>query len=165
MVFDAMNTQIGSAEEDSIADPSFIVSVGDNIYPAVSNAPTLEEWELMLGLFNRTNIADLPVWAIRGNKDANFDWTEEIQLTMEQQQWSLPSLYYKQLIPSGKNGELMGLLYIDSVLMACSDYTASWLNTLNVTDVQHQNIKRLRQSVCADPGQVQWGNMQYEWIV
>ena len=72
----------------------------------------------------------------------------------------MPSLWYKQLIPSGKNGELMGLLYIDSVLMACSDYTASWLNSLGIDAVQHHELKRLRQSVCDGmyPEWITWGN-------
>ena len=83
MVFDAMNEVIGAGVYQSIDKPEFIITTGDNIYPAVGNAPTAEEFRLMVGLFNRTNIADLPVYAIRGNHDSYFDWTDELQLTME----------------------------------------------------------------------------------
>jgi len=44
----------------------------------VADAPTTEEFELMLGLFQRPNISGLPVYAIRGNHDSYFDWTEEL---------------------------------------------------------------------------------------
>lgn len=77
----------------------------------------------MLGLFNRKNIVDLPVYAIRGNHDTYFNWTYELLLTMEQSQWMLPSFYYTKMIPSGANGEVMGVLFVDSVLMLCSDFT------------------------------------------
>ena len=86
MVFDAMNQVVGAAV-DLIDKPEFIMAVGDNIYPAVANAPTSAEFQDMLSLFNRTNIADLSVFAIRGNHDSYFDWTEELQLSMEQTQW------------------------------------------------------------------------------
>lgn len=78
----------------------------------------------MVGLFNRTNIKDIPVWAVRGNHDAYFDWTDELLLSMEQSQWMLPSFYYTKLIPSGENGELLAMLFVDSVLMLCSNYTS-----------------------------------------
>ena len=78
MVFDAINDVVGAGADQSIDKPEFFVTVGDNIYPAIADAPTPEEFNLMIGLFNRTNIADLPVYAIRGNHDAYFDWTDEI---------------------------------------------------------------------------------------
>lgn len=64
--------------------PEFFITVGDNIYPAVGDAPTVEEFEQMVGLFNRTNICNIPVWAVRGNHDAYFNWTDELLLSMEQ---------------------------------------------------------------------------------
>ena len=95
----------------------------------MGDAPTADELTQMVQLFNKTNIADKPVWAIRGNHDAYFNWTYELLLTMEQSQWMLPSFYYTKLVPSGKNGEILGLLFVDSVLMLCSNYTSQ--NFLN----------------------------------
>lgn len=142
-VFDQINGVVGAAEEHSISDPEFFVTVGDNIYPAIADAPTVEEFELMVGLFNRSNIADLPVWNVRGNHDAYFNWTYELLLSMDQKQWQLPSFWYTKLVPSGKDGELLGLLFVDSVLMACSNYT-----NLAPEDIQDKEMKQVRQSIC-----------------
>ena len=81
MVFDAMNQVVGAAV-DLIDKPEFIIAVGDNIYPAVANAPTSAEFQDMLSLFNRTNIADLSVFAseatttptLTGLKNSSFQW-------------------------------------------------------------------------------------------
>ena len=116
----------------------------------------------MLAFFKRPNIADLPVFAIRGNHDSYFDWTEELQLTMTQCQWELPSFYYTKLVPSGSNGEIMGMLFIDSVLMLCSDYTSAQLEK---TPLHDEELIRLRQIACGDPTWVTWGNTQYSWII
>lgn len=43
---------------------------------------------------------------------------------MEQSQWELPSFYYTKFITAGDEGQVMGLLFVDSVLMLCSDYTS-----------------------------------------
>ena len=120
---------VGQAQAGTIDDPEFFITTGDNIYPLVGDAPTADEFTQMVQLFNKTNIADKPVWAIRGNHDAYFNWTYELLLMMEQSQWMLPSFYYTKLVPSGKNGEILGLLFVDSVLMLCSNYTSQ--NFLN----------------------------------
>ena len=146
-VFDAINMVVGQSTDQSIDRPEFLITVGDNIYPAVADAPTVAEFDLMLSLFdgNRTNLSPLPVWAVRGNHDAMFNWTTELILTMEQSQWMLPSLYYTKMIPSGSNGELLGMLFVDSVLMVCSNYTAP---TGLLTD---PDIIKLTKSTCSDP--------------
>lgn len=64
------------------------------------------------------------MFAVRGNHDSYFDWTTELRYNMQQSQWQLPSFYYQKLVSVGDNGELMGLLFVDSVLMLCSDYTS-----------------------------------------
>lgn len=79
----------------------------------------------MLGLWNRTNIDTIPTWSIRGNHDAYFNWTYELLISMEQGNWMLPSFWYTKLVPAGPNGELLGLLFVDSVLMVCSNYTTA----------------------------------------
>jgi hypothetical protein len=62
---------------------------------------------------------------------------------MDQKQWQLPSFWYTKLVPSGKDGELLGLLFVDSVLMACSNYT-----NLAPEDIQDKEMKQVRQSIC-----------------
>jgi hypothetical protein len=56
----------------------------------------------------------------------------------------------------------MGLLFVDSVLMLCSDYTTQQLLH---TPLQDHELIHLRQTTCADPSWVTWGNTQYEWIL
>ena len=46
----------------------------------------------------------------------------------------LPSLYYTKIVPSGSNGEVMGILFVDSVLMLCSDFTTIQLETTPLQD-------------------------------
>jgi hypothetical protein len=74
---------------------------------------------------------------------------------MEQSQWELPSFYYSKFIPAGSNGEMMGLLFVDSVLMLCSDYTSQQLLK---TPLKDPELIKLRQTTCADPTWVTWGN-------
>jgi len=56
----------------------------------------------------------------------------------------------------------MGLLFVDSVLMLCSDYTTQ---ELVHTPLDDPELIHLRQSTCSDPDWVMWGNTQYDWIL
>lgn len=57
----------------------FIITMGDNLYPKVSESPTEDEFKDMLNLFSsRTPMNELPVWAVRGNHDCYFDFTYEL---------------------------------------------------------------------------------------
>ena len=116
----------------------------------------------MLSLFKRTNISSLPVYAIRGNHDSEFDWTKELQLTMDQTQCELPSFYYTKFVQAGENGEVMGMLFVDSVLMLCSNYTAMQIEK---TPLKNPDLIRLRATTCANSLWVNWGNTQYSWIL
>ena len=78
MVFNAIESIVSTAADNSIDNPEFFIACGDNIYPAVPNAPTTSEFSTMLTLFQRPSIATLPVYAIRGNHDSYFDWTDEL---------------------------------------------------------------------------------------
>jgi hypothetical protein len=40
MVFDAIDSVVAAAANNTIGKPEFFVACGDNIYPAVANAPT-----------------------------------------------------------------------------------------------------------------------------
>ena len=87
LTFDAMNSikensskDCGQSEvcEDDI---DFFVSMGDNLYPVVSDAPTEDEISQMIGLFKRDAIEELPVYSIRGNHDCYYD--KEILLDLD----------------------------------------------------------------------------------
>lgn len=43
-IFDAIDTVVGSSQPQTIGSPEFFITVGDNIYPAVADAPTLDEF-------------------------------------------------------------------------------------------------------------------------
>jgi len=79
MVFDAINKVKGEAEEGTNDDAEFFISMGDNIYPRNETNPTDEEWDTVMTLFERENLKDLPVWAIRGNHDCYFDDEFELE--------------------------------------------------------------------------------------
>lgn len=59
------------------------------------------------------------------------------------------------MIPAGSNGELLGVMLVDSILMLCSDYTSQWLLKYPLTDPE---LIHLRQTSCDDPQWVDWGN-------
>jgi hypothetical protein len=133
-VFDKIDKVVGNGKPGSINKPSFIATVGDSIYPAVADAPTTDDWNQVLGLFKRPNLASLPVYNVRGNHDVYFDWRYELALSNNQTQWKLPAFYYTKMVPAGPNGELMGIMFIDTVLLLCAE-----------------NVH------CADPSWVSWG--------
>jgi DNA repair exonuclease SbcCD nuclease subunit len=83
VVFDAMNHVVETAA-DQIDKAEFILAAGDNIYPAVADAPTQSEFSEMLSLFQRPALSQLPVYAVRGNHDSYFDWQLELQLSLQQ---------------------------------------------------------------------------------
>jgi metallophosphoesterase superfamily enzyme len=78
MVFNAIDAVVQGAADESIDKPEFFIACGDNIYPSNPSSPTTAEFNTMLGLFQRPNIASLPVYAIRGNHDSYFSWTDEL---------------------------------------------------------------------------------------
>jgi len=96
MVFNAMNEVKMNAVPDSNDDAQFILSVGDNLYPMVDEAPTDEEFATVMTLFERAALKDTPVWAVRGNHDCYFEEDFEINKSKEYAQWNMPSLFYKR---------------------------------------------------------------------
>ena len=109
----------GTTDRDKI---DFIMTAGDNIYPQHSTEPTDEEFEKMLSFFKKDNLKDLFVYAVRGNHDSYFDWKKEIELSSKYSKWYMPSLYYKEEFDLG-NGKKLGMLFTDSSLMLCSNFT------------------------------------------
>jgi predicted phosphodiesterase len=83
MVFNALNEVKINAVANSTEDAQFILSVGDNLYPLVDEAPTDEEFSTVMTLFQRPGLKDTPVWAVRGNHDCYFDESFEINKSKE----------------------------------------------------------------------------------
>lgn len=71
---------------------------------------------------DREHLRELPVYVIRGNHDCLFPWYREVELMKNYTFWHMPSLYYKKEYEMG-NGKKLGILYTDSCLMLCSDYS------------------------------------------
>ena len=164
-VFDAINETKGKAEKGSIDDGSFFVTAGDNLYPADGYNPTDEEFAMMMTLFERENLKDLKVHAIRGNHDCYFDDSFELNKTAEFEQWEMPSFYYTKEVEVGKNGEKLGFLMVDSCLMICANYSYAGDSGghmfLGAAEAEH---KKLRDVVCDDPVVTAQGNAMYQWI-
>ena len=161
-VFDAIDETKGKAEPGSIDDGEFFVTVGDNLYPKDGYNPTDEEFATMMTLFERENLKDMKVHAIRGNHDCYFDDAFELDKTAEYDQWEMPSFYYTKEIEVGTNGEKMVFLMVDSCLMLCANY--SYAGDSGGHMLLHAEHKRLRDVVCDDPVVTQKGNDMYTWI-
>lgn len=79
LTFNKMNEIINDSS-DPRNDIDFMMTMGDNLYPAESE-PTDEEFDLMMTLFNdRPNLANKTIYAVRGNHDCYFDINKEIEL-------------------------------------------------------------------------------------
>ena len=161
-VFDAIDDVKGSAKPGSIEDPEFFLTAGDNLYPADGYNPTEDEFDTMMTLFNRTNLADMDVWAIRGNHDCYFDDNFELDMTKKYDHWKMPSFYYEKEIVVGKNGEKMGVLMLDSCLMLCSNF--SYAGDSGGHMLLHEEHIKLRDVVCNNSTVQELGNAQFQWI-
>ena len=82
-VFDAIRDTKANAEPGSIDDGEFFVTVGDNLYPKDGFNPTDEEFATMMTLFERDDLKNLKIHAIRGNHDCYFDDDFELDKTEE----------------------------------------------------------------------------------
>ena len=162
-VFDAIDKTKGSAKKGSIDDGEFFITAGDNLYPADGYNPTDEEFDTMMTLFARDNLKDLKIHAIRGNHDCYFDDNFELDKVDEYEQWEMPNFYYTKEFEVGKNGEKMGVLFVDSCLMLCANYSYAGDSGGHMR-LLHAEHKKLRDVVCDDPVTTAKGNEMYEWI-
>mmetsp|Transcript_77641 Transcript_77641/g.107365 ORF Transcript_77641/g.107365 Transcript_77641/m.107365 type:complete len:215 (-) Transcript_77641:480-1124(-) len=160
-VFDAINEFKGNAEPGSKDDGEFFMTVGDNLYPLDAYNPQPWEFETMMNIFDRQNIADMPVHAIRGNHDCYFDENLEVDLSDQYDKWNMPSWYYKKewLIGDGKK---FGVLMIDSCLMLCADW--SYAGDTGGHMLLTEEHMKLRDVVCTNDTVTQMGNDQFDWI-
>lgn len=113
-------------------------------------------------LFERENLKDLPVWAIRGNHDCYFDDSFELDKAREYQQWNMPSFFYEKKIHIG-GGKYMGMLMVDSCLMLCANWSFAGDTGGHMRRLSREQ-HRLRDVVCSDPAVTLQGNAQYDWI-
>ncbi len=60
------------------------MTMGDNLYPKVDEAPTDAEFDLMMSLFSeREELNKLPIYPVRGNHDCYFDINRELELAKQ----------------------------------------------------------------------------------
>ena len=124
MTFNKMN-EIINDKSDPRNSIDFIMTMGDNLYPRVDTAPTDDEFAQMMNLFNdKENLKSFPIYPVRGNHDCYFDINRELKLSQEYPNWKIPSLYYEKLFDIG-NGKKFGVLFVDSCLAICSNYSYS----------------------------------------
>lgn len=66
--FDAINSYVGNltAKGEKI---DFFMSMGDNMYLEKEANPSQADVDTIMSVFNRPNLKDLPIFAIRGNHD------------------------------------------------------------------------------------------------
>ena len=70
LTFGAMNEIVKNAENqrDQI---DFFMTMGDNLYAHNATYPSEEDIDIMINVFNKSHIDDIPIWAIRGNHDCD----------------------------------------------------------------------------------------------
>lgn len=156
--FNSMNDIVKEAKtpEDNI---DYIFTMGDNIYPAKPTAPTDDEFELMMSLFNKSHLDNKTIYPIRGNHDCRFDINRELELAKQYPKWNMKSLYYEKLFDIG-NGKKFGVLFVDSCLVICSNFSYSsevktprleeseYLGFIDGEDQGPQELQNLKEFTC-----------------
>lgn len=157
-----------------------MMSMGDNIYALNETHPTDEDVASMFSLFDRPNLKDLYIYAIRGNHDCvTEDPYFEVNFTKKYPTWRMPDLYYNRTFDIG-NGNKFGALFVDTCLALCANYSYSGdtggkllsTNTQEQDEVAHEDwllspeFKNLRFGVvnCSDPFTVKRGEDMFKWI-
>ena len=70
LTFNAMNEIVKNANS-SRDEIDYFFTMGDNLYARNSSYPSDEDIETMMNIFNKSNINEIPIWAIRGNHDCD----------------------------------------------------------------------------------------------
>lgn len=97
--------------------------MGDNLYLKNETHPTDEDVDKMMALFDKPNLKDLNIWAIRGNHDClTADPYFEVNITKRYPTWRMPDFYYTRLFDIG-NGKKLGALFVDTCLALCSNFS------------------------------------------
>ena len=75
----------------------------------------------------------------------------------------MPSLFYTKEVEFGQNGEKLGIMFVDSSLMLCADYSFAGDSGGHMLLMHEEHIK-LRDVQCGHEASKEWGNRQYKWI-
>ena len=119
-VFNSINQLKKEATKGSAEDFDFFVTTGDNLYPAVYDTPSDEEFQTMMDLFlKRDEIKDLSIYPVRGNHDCYYsDLFREIELSKKYPTWMMKDFYYESQFDIGA-GEKLSLMHVDSCFLLC----------------------------------------------
>ena len=177
MTFDALNKMVGngSSEGHQSEKIDHFITMGDNIYPVIPEDPTEGEFNIMLDLFNKEHLKDIPVMAIRGNHDCYYDKNTWLNTFKMEPKWDVPYYYFSREIEIDQEGNKIGFLMIDSCLLLCSNSSFTHNKTSSkisqrVTKEEmfmrprFEDLKELHDDACQDPWYVSEGNRMVEWI-
>jgi tartrate-resistant acid phosphatase type 5 len=120
--FDAINSYVGNLTAQG-GQIDFFMTMGDNLYIADEKYPTQEDIDTMMSVFQKSNIKDILIYAVRGNHDCTaVDPYFEVNITKRYPAWRMPELYYSRTFDIG-NGKKMGTIFVDTCLALCSNFT------------------------------------------
>ena len=163
LTFNAMNAIIANRTNGERDQIDFILTMGDNLYPKIDEAPTDAEFDLMMTLFSeREELKELPIYPVRGNHDCYFDINRELELAEQYPNWKMPSLYHAKLFDIGNNKKF-GVLFVDSCLAICSNYSYANGTGGHMLFASHEMIK-LRDVQCNDPVITAKGFEMFQWM-
>ena len=112
----------------------------DNIYSTNPVNPPDNEIDMVMQLFNKPALKDLPIYPIRGNLDCDAqDQYFEVNMTKKYKNWKMHELYYEKLIPIG-NEKYFAVLFLDSCLLLFSNYSYSLDDTLTNKKVKSSGM-------------------------
>ncbi|CDW81744.1 acid phosphatase [Stylonychia lemnae] len=168
LTFDKMN-EIAGNKSDPRNDIDFFLTMGDNLYSMNSTNPSDEDFDIMMSLFyKRDNLKDKNIYAVRGNHECYFeDDMIEVNLTKKYPNWQMPNLYYSKLFDIG-NGKKLGIIFVDSCLALCSNY--SFADDHNSSRTPHDNEYASEQHfqlvdrMCNDPRTLDLGAEMFQWM-
>lgn len=69
----------------------------------------------------------------------------------------MPELYYSGKFDIG-DGKFLGVLFVDSCLLLCSNYTFSSDPNIELSRLYNERMLIQRDSECSDPSTVELGN-------
>jgi hypothetical protein len=127
----------------------------------------------MFSLFDRPNLRDLYIYAVRGNHDCQTsDPYFEVNFTKNHPTWRMPDLYYSKTFDLG-NGKKLGALFVDTCLALCANYSyAGHSGGQLLEEMPHseflysEEFKNLRFGIlnCSSPIYAELGETMFAWI-